>query len=140
MAQLGNFGRSLIFQVSDESAFTFNNFKRDVSGRWQNHELLQRKAASEFLGPGLQTISLDIVLSVSLGIKPRAMLEEIEKLIENGTIETFVINGKRIGTYKWKILSSSESWNRIYSGGELGSASITLNLEEYEGDGIVQPY
>ena len=68
---IGTLGRKIIFEVSDNRVLTFESMSREVSGRWTEHEVLGVKPKAEFLGPGLQTISLTIHLSAALGVKPR---------------------------------------------------------------------
>ena len=62
---IGTLGRKIIFEVSDNRVLTFESMSREVSGRWTEHEVLGVKPKAEFLGPGLQTISLTIHLSAA---------------------------------------------------------------------------
>ena len=71
---IGALGSGIIFLVSDSYALTFNGMTREVSSRWATHETPGIKPKAEFLGPGLQTISLPITLSSSLGVRPRLVL------------------------------------------------------------------
>jgi len=129
--EIGNFGRMIIFRTSDEKILTFNDFKQTVTGRWATHDRIQKKPISEFLGPDNRKINFSIMLDVSLGVRPRTILESIEKLIEEGTVETLVIGGKKIGANRWKITSMSETWDVIMNKGELAKASAALTFEEY---------
>ena len=131
MSKIGNLGKQIVFKTSDKKILTFNDFKQSVSGRWAVHERIGEKPRSEFIGPGLRNISFNIVLSVSNGIKPRKTLEKIEKMIEEGTVEYLIIGGKKVGYYKWKITDMSETWDVIYSKGQLARATASITLEEY---------
>ena len=128
---IGTLGTKIIFEVSAERLLTFEAITREISGRWTAHEILAAKPKTEFLGPGAQTASLTIHLSAALGVKPREMLETIESMVESGSAEYLVVGGKMIGQNKFYVESASESWDRIYSRGELAAASVTLNLGEY---------
>ena len=86
---------------------------------------------SEFLGPGQRAMVLSIHLSSSLGVKPRSIIDKIEKAVENGTAYPLVIGGKKIGNYQWVITDMSETWETIILDGVLVSANLTLNLVEY---------
>ena len=77
---IGTLGRKIIFEVSDNRVLTFESMSREVSGRWTEHEVLGVKPKAEFLGPGLQTISLTIHLSAALGVKPRRILDMVERM------------------------------------------------------------
>ncbi|MDU6040054.1 MAG: phage tail protein [Clostridium butyricum] len=131
MAKIGNLGKQIVFKTSDKKILTFNDFKQSISGRWAVHERIGEKPRSEFIGPGLRNISFTIVLSVSNGIKPRKTLEKIEKMIEEGTVEYLIIGGKKVGNNKWKITDMSETWDVIYSKGQLARATASITLEEY---------
>ena len=105
---IGTLGRKIIFEVSDNRVLTFESMSREVSGRWTEHEVLGVKPKAEFLGPGLQTISLTIHLSAAL-----------------------VIGGRLVGRRPFRVTGSSEAWDKVYSRGELAKATLTISLEEY---------
>ena len=104
---------------------------REVSGRWATHETPGIKPRAEFLGPGLQSVSLPITLSASLGVKPRLMLEIIEQMVETGDAEYLILGFRPVGKNRFRITGSSESWDLVYNRGELARAKLTLTLEEY---------
>ncbi|MGG7200769.1 phage tail protein [Clostridium butyricum] len=131
MSKIGNLGKQIVFKTSDKKILTFNDFKQSVSGRWAVHERIGEKPRSEFIGPGLRSISFTIVLSASNGVRPRKTLEKIEKMIEEGTVEYLIIGGKKVGNNKWKISDMSETWDVIYSKGQLARATASITLEEY---------
>ena len=119
---IGTLGRKIIFEVSDNRVLTFESMSREVSGRWTEHEVLGVKPKAEFLGPGLQTISLTIHLSAALGVK---------RMVERGTAEYLVIGGRLVGRRPFRVTGSSEAWDKVYSRGELAKATLTISLEEY---------
>lgn len=127
---IGNLGGKIMFEVSDKKVLTFNNFNQNVSARWAKHERIMGKAKSEFLGPDLRTITLDIRLDAHLGVRPRTTLETIERMVEKGVSSVLVIGEKPVGEHKWKIKEMSEAWNIIMNRGELVSANLKLTLEE----------
>ncbi|MEG2176102.1 MAG: phage tail protein [Oscillibacter sp.] len=128
---IGTLGKKIVFEVSDDTVMTFQNMSREVSGRWANHEALGVKPKPEFLGPGNQTISLPITLSAALGVKPRAVLETVEAMVESGAAEYLVIGTKPVGKNPFRLTGSSETWDKVYSRGELAKATVTITLEEY---------
>lgn len=131
MAHIGNLGKTIVFATSDKKILNFNNFKQTVNGRWGTHERIQKKPLSEFLGADLRQITFNITLNAVHGVKPRAILSKIEKMVENGTVETLVIGGKKVGNNKWKMTSISETWDNVLNKGELVKASLSISLEEY---------
>lgn len=128
---IGTLGKKIIFEVSDDVALTFNGMTRDISGRWADHETMGTKPKPEFLGPGNQTITLPITLSATLGVRPRAMLELVEAMVESGAAEYLVIGTRPVGKNPFRLTASSETWDVVYSRGELAKATVTITLEEY---------
>ena len=128
---IGTLGRNVVFEVSDDRVFTFSELTREVTSRWTNHEPQGVKPKPEFLGAGLQTASLTITLSATLGVRPRDVLEAIENMVENGTAETLVIGNRPVGGNPFRLTGSSETWNTIFNRGELAKATLSITLEEY---------
>lgn len=122
---------SLRFRVNDNKVFTFSNMKREVSASWNTMERIGQKPISEFSGPNLQTISLDITLDASLGVRPRQMLEILERMTESGQANELVIGRKMVGKNKWVITKCSQAWDVILRGGELYRANVSISLQEY---------
>lgn len=131
MAQIGNLGKLIVFEVSSKKVMTFSGMTQTVKGRWTSHQVIGGKPVSEFLGSDLRTISLTILLSATHGVRPRDTIEKIEKSIEKGTPYPLVIGGKKVGKYEWKITGMTETWGEIIKDGRLAQAKVTLTLEEY---------
>jgi len=128
---IGTLGKKIAFEVSDDAVMTFQNMSREISGRWTDHEVMGVKPKPEFLGPGNQTISLPITLSAAMGVRPRAVLQTIEAMVESGAAEYLVIGTRPVGKNPFRLTGSSETWDRVYSRGELAKATVTITLEEY---------
>lgn len=128
---IGTLGNKIVFEVNDDIALTFQNINREIVGRWADHEVMGVKPKPEFLGPGNQTISIPITLSAALGVKPRAVLEIIETMVESGTAEYLVIGTRPVGKNPFRLTGSSETWDRVYTKGELAKATTNITLEEY---------
>lgn len=131
MGQIGNFGKSIIFSTSDSRILNFRDFQQTISGRWASHDRILQKPKSEFLGPDNRKITFKIDLNALHGVKPRRTMEIMEKIVENGTVESLVIGGKKVGKHKWKMISISEAWDIILDKGEVVKASVSVTLEEY---------
>lgn len=131
MAQIGNLGSLITFEVSSNKILTFDKMQRTVKGRWTQHEIIGRKPVSEYLGPGKQQITLPIFITAMHGINPRKTIEALEQAVEKGTPFTFVIGGKKVGSNQWVVESVSETWGEIIDSGRLLSAHLSLTLAEY---------
>lgn len=94
-------------------------------------ERIGQKPLPFFQGASLQTMTMEIVLDASLGVRPRGMLNQIEQMVESGQAEILVIGRQRIGNGRWVITKSSEAWDVIQRRGELYRATMSLTLQEY---------
>ncbi len=129
--KVGAFGNELVFRVSDKSVMTFKSMSRTVSGKWSSMDRIGQKPLPYFQGPDLQSINMEIVLDAALGVRPRSMLQKIEKMIESGQAETLIIGRRRVGGGRWVITKSSEAWDIVLQKGELFRATVRLTLQEY---------
>lgn len=131
MSVVGTLGSKIIFEVSDKKALLLQNMSRDSKGRWTTHATLGEKPKSEFLGPDLQSVNISIYLSSNLGVRPRSVLDAITAMVESGTAEYLIIGSRPVGKNRFKLVSASETWDKIYSRGELAKAKVSIALEEY---------
>jgi hypothetical protein len=130
MAKVGSWGK-IVFEVSREKQFSFNNLSKTVSSRWNEHERIGKKPKSEFNGPDLDEGNLDIILDATLGIKPMKTLSDLEKAVAAGEVNYLVIGKNKIGSGMWKITKMSEDYKIIYAGGEVAKIELSLDLKEY---------
>ncbi|WP_163538311.1 phage tail protein [Gracilibacillus sp. YIM 98692] len=127
---IGFFG-DIIFETSDERIRTFSDFERNSSSRWSSHDVIGRKPASEFIGPGLDTISFTVHLNGQHGVRPREEMNRWLRKERSGEVETLVIGNAALGIDKWRISSVSQMWNVVMNKGEVLSGSVDIELEEY---------
>lgn len=131
MAQIGNFGKLITFEVSSEKMLALKDLKRTVAGRWKKHEIVGAAPRSEFQGPDLDETTVTAILSAEHGVKPRATIERLEAAARSGEVDYLIIGGKRAGTGKVYISSISEEWDTIWNKGELVKATINITFAEY---------
>lgn len=130
MNKIGSLG-PVVFVVGPEAIRTFDELSRSSAGRWANHEILGKKPLSQFIGPGLDTVSFTVRLDVRYGINPRKELDALVELERAGKAMPLIIGGKGLGVNKWKITSLEQSWEEIDGKGKLLKATATITLEEY---------
>lgn len=128
---VGNWGSDIIFRVSERQALTFQKLTHTIGSEWATHSRIGLKDQSEFIRPKLEGISFTMKVDATLGVKPRAMLDRLRLLVERGEINSFVVGGKRVGRYRWKITDVSEEWNIVLNEGELFSADVSVTMQEY---------
>lgn len=131
MGEIGHFGKDLIFSTSDKKILTFGNFTQKVSARWSTHNIIGSKPHKEFNGPDSRKVTFEMTFDAIYGVKPRKMLETLEKMIENGTVDYLVIGGRKIGDNRFYISSMSETWDVVYNRGQLERATVSVTMEEY---------
>lgn len=130
MAQIGSFG-TLVFKTSDKKILTFSDMQQKISANYAQHKIIAKKPRSEFLNVDLREVKMTIVLDAMLGVKPRKQLEKIEDMLKKAYANYLVIGEKKIGSNKFVITDLSESWDVIYSKGELARATVDVTFQEY---------
>ena len=128
---IGTLGTKIIFEVSTSKVLTFSKFERTSAGNWESHTRIGQKPKSEFTGPALQSISMEITLDAALGVKPRSTIDALVEMAETGDAEALVIGGVPVSKNPWKITTMTDTWDTVLNGGELAKASLSLTLEEY---------
>lgn len=122
---------SIRFRVTDDRVLTFRNMKREISSTWNNMDRIGLKPMVEYGGPNLQTLSLEILLDASLGVRPRTLLSTLERMAESSEAYRFVLGKRMVGKNKWVITKCSEAYDIILRGGEIYKATVSLALQEY---------
>ncbi|PAD73917.1 phage tail protein [Paenibacillus campinasensis] len=110
---------------------TFQDFQRDSTSRWGSNEIHLQKPRSQFLGPGLDTITFTMILDAGLGMNPRKEMEKLLEYQRAGKVLLLQIGGKGLGRGKWKITNMNQSWDRVDREGNLIKAALSVTLEEY---------
>lgn len=127
---IGSFG-PVVFSVSSLAVLTPNNISRTAGKRTTTHNVIEGKPLLEYLSPDLQNFKFDITLSAEHGVRPRAMLDLLTEIAESKGAYPLQIGGRPIGKHSWTLTAVSESWNNLYSLGELSEATVNLSLTEY---------
>ncbi len=131
MALVGHFGKQIVFEVSDKRVMTLNSLTQKVTGTWSSHKTIGAKPQKEFNGPDSRRISFTVDLDATLGVRPKEMISRFENAVEKGIAEYLIIGGSMIGNCRFVITEVSESWDVIYSKGELARAKLNVTMEEY---------
>jgi len=127
---IGHWG-PLVFSVSDEKAFTLTGITRTAGSTWATHTTIKGKPKSQYQAPSLRKANGNVQLRADHGVKPRAQLEKMADYSEKGYAYPLVIGGVPVSANRMKLVNVSETWGNVYSGGELFSAEVSLEFEEY---------
>lgn len=121
----------ITFNVSRERIQNFEDFNIQSSARIATHENFQNKPILEFIGPGLDSISLKMNWTITGKLNP---LVEIKKLLdkkEKGEVVLFFMGGKPVGEGKYLIENISRVNKIIDDRGNILSMEIDISLLEY---------
>lgn len=119
------------FTVSSWRILTPSDLKGKAGSDWALHETVGRKARSQYLAPKLKSYSFDLLLRAQDGVSPRSTLEFYQRASENGMADWFVIGGRPLSPYPFKITSISDEWNAVLNGGALVECMVNMTIEEY---------
>ncbi len=130
--QLGSFGE-IVFETSADRIRTWQQMSRKGSARFAEHVVAEGKPRLEFLGPGLEELTLSVRLDAQLGLDPETELGSMREIRDAGQEKTLVIGGKVVG--KFVLEEIGEEHKRHDGSGGLLLAEVTLKLKEYIPDG-----
>lgn len=120
-----------VFTVSSRKIFTPNNLSGSTGSDWANHEIIGRKARSQWVGPKLKSYTLDILLRAQDGVSPRSTLDFFQRAAESRNVDWFIIGGRPISEHPFKLVSVSDEWDAVLGGGQLIECRVSLTIEEY---------
>lgn len=121
----------IVFQVSDDTVKTLNNFSWSGSARYASHQRHGYHAMSEYTGMNADTISFDMVLSAYLGVNPQDTITQIFTHERAGTALSFVLGNKAYGKYRWVITKHTVKAQYYDGNGDLTHCKVTVSLQEY---------
>lgn len=128
---IGTWGSKIKFSVSDKKQLSFQNMKRSASGRWASHNIVGKRPKTEFLGPAMDEITMDIVLSANMGVNPRKAMKKFRFACKKGEAHYLRIGSRKVCRNKMAITQVSESWDEIWNKGELVKSVVTVTFSEY---------
>lgn len=130
MAKIGTFG-GLSFAVSSNKVSTFDDLKWDTSAAYATHDRHLQPDLLEFLGPDPEQITFKMKFSVFLRVNPLKSVNDLRRMVREGTAERLVIGGRVYGDYKWAITKVSSAMKTFDNRGNCWAAEVTVTLKEY---------
>lgn len=125
---IGTFG-PVTFEVSVEKTRTFDDFKRSVSAKFEEHAIIGQKAKLEFISPGLDAISFQVIFSAFHGLNPLNEVKQLRQIVQAGEYYPLIIGGETLGNFV--IENISEAWKYIDNQGFVLHIAVDLSLKEY---------
>lgn len=120
-----------VFTVSSRKIFTPSNLKGSAGSDWASHDIIGRKARSQWVGPKLKSYTMDILLRAQDGVSPRSTLDFFQRVAESQQVDWFVIGGRPISENPFRLVSVSDEWDAVLNGGALIECKVSLTIEEY---------
>ncbi len=125
---IGTFG-PITFEVSAEKTRTFEDFSRKTSARFEQHDIIGQKAKLEFISPGLDEISFQVVFSAFHGLNPLNEVKQLREIVQKGEYHPLIIGGATVGDFV--IENISEAWRHIDNKGSVTYIAVNVDLKEY---------
>lgn len=130
MSSLGSLG-SVVFVATQDTIRTFQDFTRSGASRYADHEILGQKPKTQWLGPGLDTISFTMRFDAQYGLNPRKEMNQLVELERAGKALSLTIGGVGIGVYMWVITALEQKWDVIDNQGYVLKGTVNITLKEY---------
>jgi phage protein U len=130
--KIGNFG-PLVFETGEERVLTPNQMDGGIEARYAEHQVIGFPPVPQFLGAGLDTLSLTVKLSRELGVDPEEELNNLREMCNQGRAESLFFGGKWMGLFtirrcRWQM-------KRADSHG-LTAIEVSLELKEHLDEGL----
>ncbi|SDD89981.1 phage tail protein [Sporomusa acidovorans] len=125
---IGTFG-PVTFEVSAEKTRTFDEFQRKTSAKFEEHAIIGQKAKLEFISPGLDEISFQVIFSAFHGLNPLNEIKQLREIVQTGEYHPLIIGGETLGNFA--VESISEAWKYIDNKGFVLYIAVDVSLKEY---------
>jgi len=117
---------------------TYQSMERKLSGRYEDHVIINNYPITEYLGRDLESYSLDILFHASLGVEPLRQYRLIKRIIESGKPQIVFLNGRYEGLYTLRSVTANEqAWSVVTGkslmsgGGRPSIITATIELKQY---------
>lgn len=134
MGKVGSLGGIQFYVKSTNGKneiLSFQDMSRESSAKYEEHPVSGKKALLEFIAPEPHQITFTVVADMRFGVTPRRIQDKLHEYEETAKVCTFMLEGKKVGHYKWVIIKTSDAYNTIGVNGKVMQMSFTLTLKEY---------
>lgn len=123
----GTLGK-VLFTASRFRILTYSGMNRSGSVRIEEHAIIGAKPLLEWVGPDLESITLNIRLDAGLGVDPVKELEKLRGYRDNGDILPLLLGFHFEGN--WCITDLDEEHKHTTGLGNLLVAEVSVTLKE----------
>ena len=129
MAVIGCLG-DIVFQVSDKTVVTLNNWKWSGAAKYAVHERHGLRPLTELTGVEPDKITFEIQLRAELGVSPNKEAIKIWWYERKGTPLPLTIGKYAYGFYRWNIVSHEISVDYTDPEGNVAGSTVSITLQE----------
>ena len=129
---------SKVFQVTDSKTLTFSDFQYGSTLETEKQDAAGKKPSTYNKGPGLDSLSIKIRLSVDLGLNPRKELGEWLAIKDAGIAYPFILGKTPFRPNKWLLVDIQASEEVIDGFGNVLALTLNLKFDEYVRPGSQQ--
>ena len=128
---IGSWG-PIVFEISGELAKTFSEMTQKSAGRWAEHNPVNTKPLSEFLGPGLDELEMQMIFSKALGVEPQESYDELREETRKGEHYPLILGGFPLSGNFWYVKEIS-AVSKAFGprDGKILWQECTVNFKEY---------
>lgn len=128
---LGDIPFSVSFNGSEPEILNFSELGRNGEANYEEHKRKWNKSSLEFIGLGVEKISLKITLRSDFGISPKKLLKQIVDHKDRGEVLDFILGEELVGSGSYVINSYDAGYEYITNNGTVKKIDININLSEY---------
>ena len=125
---IGTFG-PVTFEAAEKKVRTFDEFKRTTSAKYEEHAVIGAKPLLEFLAPGLDAITFQMVFSAALGLNPAKEAQALRDIVQKHQYYPLIIGSKSLGNFVAEQLA--ETWRHVDNRGNPLYIAMDVTLKEY---------
>ncbi|BBB91063.1 MAG TPA: phage tail protein [Methylomusa anaerophila] len=125
---IGTFG-PITFEVSTTKTRTFDDFKRKTQSKFEQHDIVGLKPKIEFVSPGLDEISFQVIFSAFHGLNPKKEANQLREIVQKGEYNSLVVGGQVLGNFV--VDNISEAWKYVDNQGNVLHIAVDVSLKEY---------
>ena len=129
-APIGAFA-DIVFEVSSERVFTYDDYQRNSKSRFAKHELINQATVVEWLGRELEEITFNMKFSVTLGVNPKEEANRVRELCHDGVADYLILGNEVIGDNLWVIETLSEKATAWDNAGNILFSELSVKMLEY---------
>jgi len=122
---------SKVFEITENQIYTFSDFQYSSTLETEKQDAAGQKPSTYNKGPGLDSLSIKVRLSVDLGLNPRNELGDWLEIKDAGIAYPLILGNNPFRPNKWLLVDIQASEEVIDNQGNILALTLTLKFDEY---------